>query len=70
MKSKYNFSKTLYQLRTDNNLTQSALAIRTNIKQQNISRWEAGSNLPNIDECVILADFFGITIDELIGRII
>ncbi len=47
--------------------SQTSLAKATGIKQQNINRWEKGV-LPNIDFCVQLADFYGITLDELIGR--
>ena len=47
--------------------SQTRLAKATGIKQQNINRWEKGV-LPNIDFCVQLADFYGITLDELIGR--
>ncbi|MDE7256758.1 MAG: helix-turn-helix transcriptional regulator, partial [Clostridia bacterium] len=35
---------------------------------QNIGRWESGEVLPNIDFCVKLADFYGVTLDELVGR--
>jgi transcriptional regulator with XRE-family HTH domain len=44
------------------------LAKLTGIKQQNISRWENNKAIPSIENCEILADFYGITIDELIGR--
>lgn len=40
----------------------------TGIKNSNLSRWEQNKVLPNIDFCVKLADYYGITIDELIGR--
>ena len=40
----------------------------TGIKNQNISRWERGEVLPSIDFCVKLADFYGVTLDELVGR--
>ena len=50
------------------NLTQSELARKTGIKQQNISRWENDESFPSIDFCVKLADFYGITLDELVGR--
>ncbi len=40
----------------------------TGISNANLSRWECGKNLPNIDFCVKLADYYGITLDELIGR--
>ena len=48
------------------NLTQLAKAIGTS--QQNVSRWEKNEVLPSIDFCVKLADYYGITVDELIGR--
>ena len=47
---------------------QIELSRKTGIKQPNISRWEKDETFPNIDFCVILADFYGITLDELIGR--
>ncbi len=40
----------------------------TGISNQNLSRWEQGKVLPNIDFCVQLADYYGITLDELVGR--
>ena len=51
-----------------NGYTQNALAKATGLKQQMISWWEAGNGLPNIDFCVQLADFYGISVDELIGH--
>ena len=40
----------------------------TGISDTNLSRWENGKVLPNIDFCVILADYYEISLDELIGR--
>ena len=68
MENQTNFAEALSKIRKENNLTQTKLAKQTGIKQQNISRWEAGKNLPNIEECVRLADFFGVSLDEFIGR--
>ncbi len=48
------------------NLTQLAKAIGTS--QQNVSRWEKNEVIPSIEFCVKLANFYGITLDELIGR--
>ena len=39
----------------------------TGISNQNLSRWERDEVLPNIDFCVQLAKYYGITIEELIG---
>lgn len=38
----------------------------TGISNANLSRWECGKNLPNIDFCVQLANYYEITLDELI----
>ncbi len=50
------------------NLTQLALSHKTGINQCMISRWEAGANLPSIRDLVTLADFYRISLDELVGR--
>lgn len=63
-----NIGKALKQQRNATNLSQNKLAKKIGIKQQNISRWEANENTPNIFDLITLADFYGITIDELIGR--
>lgn len=44
------------------------LARITGIQYQNIYRWESGKFLPKIDVCIKLADFYDITLDELVGR--
>lgn len=59
---------TLREHRQTSGITQSALAKATDIKQQNISRWESNTHVPDIIECIKLADFYGITLDELVGR--
>lgn len=63
-----NYGIALKDIREEKGISQSELAKLTGIKQQNISRWEAGTTLPNIDFCVQLADFYGISLDELVGR--
>ena len=63
-----NYGEALKYQREINELSQMELARRTGLKQSMISWWEAGKGLPNIDFCVWLADFYGITLDELVGR--
>ena len=63
-----NYGEALKYQRESNGLKITELAKALQISHQNISRWESGSVLPSIDFCVKLADFYGITIDELIGR--
>ena len=50
------------------NLSQLDLAKLINTSQQNISRWENNEVDPGISFCVALADYYGISLDELIGR--
>ena len=63
-----NYAEGLKYQREINGLTQSELARQTKISQQNISNWERGIKEPGITFCVTLADFYGITLDELVGR--
>ena len=49
-------------------LTQVELAQKTGIPQSTISAWERGTNIPSILDCIKLADFYGIPLDELVGR--
>ncbi len=63
-----NYGKELKYQRESNNYSQGEVAKRTGIKQQNISRWENNQAVPSIEHCEMLADFYGISLDELVGR--
>ncbi len=54
--------------RTLRNLSQEKLATEIGITQAQISYYEKDINEPSISICERLADFYGITVDELIGR--
>jgi len=58
----------LKEYRTTKELSQRELSDGTGIPQTTISSWERGANVPNILDCIKLADFYGITLDELVGR--
>lgn len=62
------YGEALKYQRESAELSQLELSKKTGISHQNINRWEKGKVLPNIDFCVKLADFYGISLDELIGR--
>lgn len=62
------YGKKLREHRENAGLSQTQLGKHTNISHQNINRWERDIISPNIEYCVILADFYGISIDELIGH--
>lgn len=56
------------QLRKENNLTQSKLAEKLNIKQNTVSRWEKNISLPDYTTLIALADLYNVTTDYLLGR--
>lgn len=62
------FGKSFRNVRLVNGYSQKELAKKTGISQQNISRWEKNAVLPNIYFCIVLADFYGISVDELIDH--
>ena len=64
---KNNFSKNLIVLRKSKNLTQLALAEKLNYSDKSISKWERADVLPDITTFKLIANFFGVTVDELIG---
>lgn len=63
-----NYGESLKYQREAAGISQLELSKKIGTSHQNINRWERGEVLPNIDFCVKLADFYGISIDELIGR--
>ena len=63
-----NYGEELRYQRKKRNKTLKQVESETGISNANLSRWESGKVLPNIDFCVILADYYGIPLDELIGR--
>lgn len=64
----YQVNEALKYQRESANLSQSQLAKETGIAQQKLSYYERGKHSPSIEECLILADFYGISLDELVGR--
>ncbi len=61
-------AKNLKDLREDRGLSQSQLSKNTGIKQQRISYYESAKHTPTIIDCIQLADYYEITLDELVGR--
>lgn len=56
----------LRELRKEKNLTQAQLAEHFNVSDRTVSRWENGSNMPDLSLLVGIADFYGVDIREII----
>ena len=57
----------LRELRKEKNLTQEQLAEVLNVSGRTVSRWETGSNMPDISLLVELADFYDVSIPEIMN---
>ncbi len=56
------------ELRQKRGLTQNVLARKTGIKRAAISHYELGRREPDFETLALLADFFHVSIDFLLGR--
>jgi len=56
------------ELRKNKNITQLKMAMDLNTTQNTISRYETGASSPGLDELVMIADYFGVSLDYLFGR--
>lgn len=57
----------LYELRMKNGLSQDELAQKVFVTRQAVSRWENGETVPNTQTLKLLSDFFGVSINTLLG---
>lgn len=58
----------LKNLRKNRGLTQIQLQIATGIEQALLSKFERGERIPPTETLIILADFYGVSIDYLLAR--
>ena len=56
----------LKNLRKEKGLTQEQLAEQFNVSRRSVSRWETGSNMPDLSVLVGLAEFYDVDIKEII----
>ena len=62
-----NISLRIADLRKIKKITQQELADRIGVSFQTISKWETGVNMPDITILPLLADFFNVSTDQLLG---
>lgn len=58
------------ELREHRDMDQKALAAQIGVSQPTVSDWETGRKVPSSKSAARLADFFGVSIDWLLGRTI
>lgn len=62
------FSEKLKASRLANKTTQKALADYLEVSDRAYQHYEAGTREPSIEKLIALADYFGVSIDYLVGR--
>ena len=62
------FAERIKKLRIEKKLTQQELGNKFGLTSTGVSYWESGKAIPNMDMINKLSDFFGVTIDFLIGK--
>lgn len=61
------YGERLKELRKEKGLTQNDLAKVLNVTQDSISLWEKNKRLPDTPYIILLAKFFGVSADYLLG---
>ena len=61
-------AKNLIKFRKVNNLTQLELAEKLNYSDKAISKWERGESLPDVYMLQVIANMFGITLNDLVSE--
>ena len=61
------FKDNLISLRKMHGYSQDELADKIGVTRQTLSKYETGESLPDIERCKLLADIFGVTMDDFVN---
>ncbi len=64
-----NFNEKLISLRKSKGLSQEELGAELKVSRQTVSKWESCQSYPDFQRLVLLSDYFGLTLDELVKDI-
>lgn len=62
------FNNTFKELRLQRAMSQKQLARELNCSQSTVGYWETGERIPSFDKLQSIANYFGVTVDYLLGR--
>jgi transcriptional regulator with XRE-family HTH domain len=54
------------KLRSEKDFTQEQLAEQFSVSRRTVSRWETGSNMPDLDILIEMVDYFNVDLQELL----
>jgi len=61
------FAENIIELRKMHDFSQEELADMIGVSRQTLSKYETGESLPDIQKCKLIADAFGVSMDDLIS---
>ena len=64
---KIEIANKLQQMRKKNGLSQEELAAKMGVTRQAVSKWERAESAPDMENLILLAKLYGVTIDELLN---
>ena len=64
-----NFNEKLINLRKSKGMSQEELGVELKVSRQTISKWESCQSYPDFQRLVLLSDYFGLTLGELVKDI-
>lgn len=64
-----NFNEKLIELRKSKHLSQEELGHEIGVSRQTISKWESGQSYPDFQRLVLLSDYYGLSLDELVRNL-
>lgn len=64
-----NLGRILIENRHKRGITQDELAAHIGVSKGAVSKWETGQSYPDFQRLVLLSDYFGLTLDELVKDI-
>lgn len=56
------------ELRADKGMNQEQLATVLNVSRSTLANWEVGNRSIDVETLVVIADYFGVSCDYLLGR--
>ncbi|MBP2241792.1 AbrB family looped-hinge helix DNA binding protein [Cytobacillus eiseniae] len=59
-------STNLKMLRQSHKYTQEEVADRMGVSRQAVAKWEKGITVPDINNCIALAELYDVTLDDLV----
>lgn len=57
----------LKELRKERNITQEQLADEMRVSRRTVSRWETGSNMPDLDILIDISEYYGVDLKDILN---